>query len=171
MSGIWEHPKLLNSNVWMKQILGGWQSNFIYTAQTGAPITVNSGVDNALTSVTANFADLTGIDWRLPGDRSKADQINQWFNPAAFKVNAIGTIGTGRRNQLQAPGLWNLDYSIFKSFAIHERLTTQFRGELFNALNHANIGLPNTTVTSPLFGRITTADSPRVIQLVLKVIF
>jgi len=171
MSGIWEHPKLARSNAWIKQILGGWQSNFIYTAQTGAPITVNSGVDNALTSVTANFADLTGTDWRLSGDRSKADKINQWFNRAAFKVNAIGTIGTGRRNQLQAPGLWNLDYSIFKNFPIRERLATQFRGELFNALNHGKLGLPNTTVTSPLFGRITTADSPRIVQLVLKVIF
>lgn len=171
-SGVWEHPRLENRNRWLKGILGGWQSNFIFTAQTGAPITINSGVDNALTSVTANFADLTGTDWRLSGNRSKAERIQQWFNKTAFKTNAVGTIGTGRRNQLQAPGLWNADYSLFKDFRFkNERMKIQFRGEFFNIFNHANLGVPTTIVTSPLFGQITTADAPRIIQMGLKIVF
>jgi hypothetical protein len=171
VSGIVEHPKLTNSNSVMRAVLGGWQSNFIWTAQTGTPITILSGVDNALMGIGGNFADLTGVDWRQPNDRSRGQEIQEWFNKAAFAVNAPGTIGTGRRNQLRAPGAWNVDYSLFKNFDVIERLRLQFRGEFFNLFNHTRLGAPNTTVTSPSFGRITSALDPRIVQLGLKVIF
>ena len=114
---------------------------------------------------------MTGLNWKLPPDRSKAAKIAQNFNTAAFRVNAIGTIGTGRRNQLRAPGIWNVDFSAFKEFNFIERARLQLRGEMFNLLNHANLGAPNVTVTSALFGQITTATSPRIMQLGLKLLF
>jgi hypothetical protein len=171
VSGIWEMPKLTHAHAVARTILGGWQSNFIFTAQTGTPMTVFSGVDNALTSVGANFADLTGQDWRMPEGRSRADQIAQYFNRSAFRVNAIGTIGTGRRNQLRVPGAWNADYSLFKTFQATERLKLQLRGEFFNFFNHTRLGAPNGTVTNPQFGRITTAFDPRIVQVAAKIIF
>jgi hypothetical protein len=119
----------------------------------------------------ANFADLTGTDWRMPEGRSRQDEIAQYFNTSAFRVNAIGTIGTGRRNQLQTPGAWNADFSIFKTFSATERLKFQLRGEFFNLFNHTRLGTPNGTVTSPQFGRITSAFDPRIVQLAAKVVF
>ena len=171
ISGIWELPQFRGHGALLRKTLGGWQNNFIFNGESGTPFTVLSGVDNALTGVGGNFADLTGTDWRLPDDRPKTARILQTFNTAAFKVNAVGTIGTGRRNQLRAPGLWNIDYSLFKEFGLVERARLQFRGELFNVLNHANLGPPNATVTSPIFGRITTAMSPRIVQFGLKLLF
>jgi hypothetical protein len=148
VSGLWESPALRSLPALLRQVAGGWQNNFIFTAQTGAPETIVSGVDNALVGVGANFADLTGVDWRLPA-RDKQSQIQQWFNTSAFRVNALGTFGTGGRNQLSDPGLWNLDYSLFKSFAIRELAKLQFRGELFNAFNHVNLGTPVLSAISP----------------------
>jgi hypothetical protein len=98
-------------------------------------------------------------------------KINTWFNTAAFVANAVGTQGTGGRNQVWGPGLWNLDYSLFKTFVPLERLKLQVRGEFFNILNHANLGPPNTVATSPQFALITTASSPRIVQLGMKLIF
>jgi hypothetical protein len=171
VSGIWQLPALKNRNRLVRGLLGGWQTNYIFTAESGTPITILSGVDNALMGVGGNFADLTGTDWRLPSDRPKAARIAKNFNTAAFRVNAVGTIGTGRRNQLRAPGLWNIDYSAFKEFHVLEHARLQFRGELFNLFNHPNLGVPNVTVTSPIFGQITTAMSPRIAQLGLKFLF
>ena len=128
-------------------------------------------MDNALTNVGNNFADLTGTDWRMADGRSRGDEVNQYFNKAAFKVNAIGTIGTGRRNQLTSPGGWNADTSIFKTFSASERLKLQLRGEFFNMFNHTRLGVPNGTVTSPQFGRITSAYDPRIVQVAAKAIF
>ena len=171
ISGIVEHPKLSKSNALLRSVAGGWQSNFIFVAAEGTPLTILSGVDNALTGVGGNWADLTGVDWRSPDDRSKEQEIQQWFNPAAFRQNAIGTVGSGRRNQLRGPGRWNVDYSVFKYFSITEKVRLQARGEFFNIFNHANLGNPTTTVTSTNFGRITAASSPRIIQLALKLMF
>jgi hypothetical protein len=170
-SGMWELPSLQGRPVWLKAIAGGWQNNFIFTAQTGTPTTIVSGVDNNFSGVGGQFADLTGVDWRLPDGRSKAEQITQWFNPAAFRANAVGTIGTGGRNQLRDPGLWNLDYSLFKSFPVTERVKLQFRGELFNAFNHTNLGAAVAAFNSPNFGRINSARAPRIVQLALRLSF
>jgi hypothetical protein len=105
------------------------------------------------------------------GSRSKADQIRRWFDTSQFATNAVGTIGTGRRGQLRAPGDWNLDYSVFKNFEVLETHKVQFRAELFNAFNRANLGQPTDTVNSPTFGVITSASAPRIVQLALKYIF
>jgi hypothetical protein len=168
VSGVVQHPRLAEANPIVKNVFGGWQSNFIYTAQSGQPFTVLSGVDNALTGVGGNFADYTGANPQISGNRSEQAEIAQWFNTSAFTTNAIGTIGTGRRNQLIGPGSWNVDYSIFKSFPIHERHEIQLRGEFFNLFNHTRLSNPNSTVTSSLFGQITSAGDPRIVQLALK---
>lgn len=171
ISGIVEHPRLTGANPIVRTIFGSWQSNFIFTAQTGQPITIFSGVDNALMGMGGNRADFTGQPIDLEGGRSRGDEINAWFNPAAFRQNAIGTIGEIGRNTLRAPGAWNADYSIFKEFLIKEQARIQFRAELFNAFNHTRLGAPSTTVTSTTFGRITSAYDPRIIQLALKFVF
>ena len=171
VSGIVEHPRLLGAHPVARTAFGGWQSNFIFTAQRGTPFTVLSGVDNALTGVGGNRADLTGAPIELGGDRSRADDVNAWFNPLAFRQNAIGTVGAMGRNRLRVPDGWNADYSVFKEFTTMERVRIQLRGEMFNVFNHTRLGGPTATVTSPLFGRITSALDPRIVQLALKVVF
>jgi outer membrane receptor protein involved in Fe transport len=171
VSGIWELPRLAQRPVLVRTLFGGWQQNFIWTAETGTPLTARSGIDNDLNGVGGDFADYRGGDWKLGSGRSKQEQIARWFQTSVFGVNTLGTIGSGRRGQLRAPGYWNLDYSLFKTYPVRENAQLQFRAELFNAFNHANLGEPNVTVNSPTFGVISSAFGPRIIQLALKVIF
>jgi hypothetical protein len=55
---------------------------------------------------------------------------------------AAGTFGTMSRNPFRDAGFRNLDLSISKGWRFKERLTTQFRAELFNVLNHPNFANP-----------------------------
>ena len=101
----------------------------------------------------------------------------QWFNPNAFVLPAAGTWGDLGRGVYSGPGLVNLDLSAFKTTVLSERVTLQFRSEIFNLLNRINLGTPNATVFSgaaanPSAGLITTlATMPRQIQFGLKLIF
>jgi hypothetical protein len=55
---------------------------------------------------------------------------------------------------------------------LKERVQTEFRGELFNAFNTPQFANPNTDVTSPSFGAISsTSVSARIVQFALKFIF
>lgn len=58
-----------------------------------------------------------------------------------------------------------------KTFNITDRVRTQFRFEAFNALNRANFNLPDGNRSSGNFGRITSAQDPRILQLALRLWF
>ena len=171
VSGLWELPRLKNSAAPIRWVLGGWQSNAIFTAVTGIPLTIQSGVNNALDGVSGDFADYLGGAWQLSKSRPKGAQIAEWFNTSVFATNTVGTIGSGRRGQLRAPGAWNLDYSLFKNLQLTEQKRLQFRSEFFNVFNHANLSAPGVTFNSPSFGVISGASDPRILQFALKLIF
>lgn len=149
--------------------LGGWQLNGILTFQTGAPLNITTGFDNAFSGIGQDRVDLIG-DPNLPGGRSRGDRILKWFNTAAFKENAPGTFGTLGRNRLIGSGLNNVDLSLFKNLPMPyaERHKVEFRAEFFNAFNRVNLGNPNTNFSSTFFGRITGAGDPRILQFGLR---
>ena len=72
---------------------------------------------------------------------------------------------------VQGPGYANWDFSAFKTFHPSERTEFQFRAELFNFVNHTNLRLPDSDISSPTFGQIHSDLGPRVIQLALKFLF
>ena len=59
----------------------------------------------------------------------------------------------------------------FKTFVISECYRVQSRGEVFNFMDHANFGIPATTMNAATRGTIATAADGRVIQLGLKIYF
>ena len=79
--------------------------------------------------------------------------------------------GDEGRNAVQGPGYVNWDVSAFKNIRLTESKELQFRGELFNVLNHTNFRLPVSDIESPTFGQIQSDVSPRVIQVALKFLF
>jgi len=102
-----------------------------------------------------------------------------------FFYPCVNTIGTSRRNMLRGPGLSQWDATVIKDTKIGERLTIQFRWEVFNVLNRANYAafVSNNTVGSGSFGTLTTSSDvaagnpviaqggPRNMNFALKIIF
>jgi hypothetical protein len=141
----------------------------------GLPFTVTTGVDNSLSGIGRDRADIIGAPY-ISGDRSKADMLLQYFNTKAFVANALGTFGTSSRNMLVGPGVATFDVAISKQFPLpfgrfRERLSMTFRAEFFDVFNRANFGNPNASTISSTFGRITSAGDPRITQLSMKFVF
>jgi len=154
-------------------LLGGWQVNSIISAQTGFPFTPLVGFNQSGNGDTRN-PDRVSLNPNFSGSIIEGSP-NQWFNPAAFVLPAAGTFGNAGRDILTAPGLVELDSSLFKSFRIGETATLQFRAEFFNVINHTNFGWPVITTftssgtVSPSAGLITsTLTTSRQIQLAMK---
>jgi len=109
-----------------------------------------------------------GQSLTLPGSRSRNDQVNQWFNTAAFAANQIGTFGNSGRNIVNSPGLVNFDFALVKPFPIGDRFRVLFRSEFFNLFNTPQFLPPGNTLSTATFGKITSARDPRILQLSLK---
>ena len=69
---------------------------------------------------------------------------------------AFGTFGNSGRNIFRDTGFHNLDFSVSKSWRFYEKLTMQFRAEMFNITNHPNFANPFGGATGQGVG--ATAD-------------
>lgn len=99
-------------------------------------------------------------------DASLNTANSAWRTPAQF------TYGNGGRNILYGPGRVNLDFSIFKNFALTERFKLEYRSEFFNLTNTPQFGLPNSSIGSPAAGTIAGLSGPnRQIQMALRLAF
>lgn len=166
---------------WLNQVIGGWQMNGIFTAQSGLP------TDVLVSQLPPVFADsnrpnvVLGQSTLMPHPT-----FNQYFNPAAFAIpskvlNArdalVQTYGDASRMVLRGPGFKNLDYSLFKDFRITEARMLQFRTEAFNLTNTPAFQLPSArsaqlTVGNPQFGQLAGSQTVgRQLQFGLKFIW
>jgi len=174
----WSLPFLQHSHQWYGKILGDWQLNGIFTAMSGTPFTVFDSND---VSLQGQAPEISGFSSNRPnvignpnsGPRTAA----QWFNVSAFQAlqpdpqGRFPVFGNEGRNAVLGPGYVNWDFSAFKNIPLTESKQLQFRGELFNFLNHTNFRLPVSDIESATFGQVQSDVSPRVIQVALKVLF
>jgi len=178
VNGLWALPFKGN------RLVEGWQISGIERSTSGVPFTVVTGVDSAGFGTTGASSIRPNV---VPGCQQITGNPNQWFNPACFTLQPLGTIGNLGRDTERGPGFNALDFSLVKDTKVRENLGVQFRAEFFNIFNHANYAVPgqqntNSTlftaiangagVPNPNAGRITQiVGTPRQIQFALKVTF
>ena len=80
----------------------------------------------------------------------------------------LSPFGNASRNLAYSNAYNNIDIALNKDFAVTERAKVQFRAEAYNLLNHTNFAAPSTTLGGS-FGRITSTQPARILQLALKV--
>lgn len=80
----------------------------------------------------------------------------------------LSPFGNAARDLAYSNAYNNIDIALNKDFAVTERARVQFRAEAYNLLNHTNFGVPSTTLGGS-FGRITSTQPARILQLALKV--
>jgi outer membrane receptor protein involved in Fe transport len=157
--------------------VSGWQLSGNFTYSSGAPWNVFLGFDQAGNGNSGE--ERPDI---ISGVNPIIGNVNQWGNPAAFSVPAVGTLGNLQRDYLSGPDLKDLDLAVLKDNRISEKFRLQFRAEFFNIANHPNFGLPYATafaqgpngtgIPNSTFGQITyTTTSSRQIQFALKLLF
>ncbi len=171
----------LKSGRQVSKLLGGWQVNGITVVRGGFPTDIRVAV------VPPTFATFNVPD-RVPGVSMYAQNrgVDQYFNPAAFKVPGtvpsntgvpIQRFGDSARHVARGPGSVNFDFSIFKNTQISDKATLQFRAEFFNLTNTPTFFLAaandaSLSVGTPNFGKLSNSTAVgRQIQFGMKCIF
>ncbi len=174
--------------------LHGWQANTIVVWQSGKPFSILNGGQNDVTSASAapgtpgatNYGNRAtpvnsgGNDRpNRIGKASGPKTLTEYFNTANYAPQPLGTIGTAQRNSEFGPHFRHVDLSMFKDFAVNERVSLQFRAEAFDITNTPDYYIPNSgsnnaTLGSSTFGQVTDYDpnyNPRQLQFALKATF
>lgn len=186
----------LNKHGLLNGVFGGWRIVGNFTAESGVPLQI-TGPCNQLTC----RPDLVGNPTAVPGGQNASHWINAaafepvfgndpsfWANPNpnAPQEWVFGTAGA-YLPFLRSPGFWNVDSSLIKDFHLSERRYVEVRWEVYNTLNHMNLGFPNTNYCLPpgpngqtnlvqqagcSFGEITNIQTdPRAQEFALKFYF
>jgi len=168
---------------WENRLATGWSVASIITAQSGFPLTPQLSYNPSNNGDTRNpvrpFLNPAFMGSVVTGNP------NQWFNANAFIAppSIGGFYGNAGRDTFTGPGLASWDFSVLKDTAIHERMSLQFRAEIFNLLNRANFNTPNLILFTPptatnltgvsgTAGAITsTSTTSRQIQFGLKLLW
>ena len=172
----------------LSRVVGGWQINGIGTLRGGFPNFVET---NVIPPTYAGF----NVPDRVSGVSMYLGKgPDGYLNPAAFRVpgtvlNAQGSpielYGNAAPAVVRGPGSVNLDFSLFKEFALKERLKLQFRSEYFNLTNTPTFylgsgnsaaltctGTPGGACTNSSFGTLSTGTATgRQGQFGLKLLF
>lgn len=135
------NQKFSSNSGFINRLIGGYQLNLIGVFQTGTPLAISGA--NASTATRPNYVPEELVTIKDP-------RPEKWFNTYAFQNPTDYTFGNVPRTlpHLRGPGIQNFDFSIFKTTELTESLKIQFRAEAFNALNHTNFGLPNTSFSA-----------------------
>jgi hypothetical protein len=104
---------------------------------------------------------------RLPG---KAIERITWCRPPRLRGPTVRP-GNQNSSQVRGPGRRRVDLTIAKEFSLRRQMRLQVRFESFNLFNWPQYNNPNTTVTSLIFGRITSVASTRTGQIGLRLTF
>ncbi len=154
----------------VRQIIGGWILNGIYTYQPGPPA---GDWGNVIYLGGDLNWDPKNIDNTFNRDPfiTKTATVTTWSASAA-SASALGSnirVFPQRFANLRNDGVNNVDASILKNFDITESVRLQFRTEFFNFFNHVTFNGPNLDPTNSNFARITgQSNLPRTTQMALK---
>ncbi|MEO8592421.1 MAG: TonB-dependent receptor [Candidatus Solibacter sp.] len=173
ISGLWDLPfgrgrKMALHNWLADAVAGGWQVGGITTWRSGFHINPSAGVNRANTNINTDRPDATGQAVSV-----ETATTERWFNTGAFVLQPIYQFGNAARNSVPGPAGFTLDSNVQKNFRLgHEGRELQFRWEAYNLLNHPVWGFPNSNLSSPNFGRISsTTVAMRQMQFALKFVF
>jgi hypothetical protein len=165
VSFVWQIPTGMLQG-WRSALFSQWQAGGSFTAQSGAPFSVNLSSDQA--NIGAGPAQRPDMN----GDPNAGPKTpGRWFNTSVFSLPALYAFGNAPRNAVMGPGLQEFDLSLQKEIAVTEAVRLQLRGEAYNLFNHPNFNLPVRIAFTPNFGVISSAQDSRQMQVALKLSF
>ena len=163
LTSVAETPQF--SNRTLRMVGSGWRFSPLVRISSGAYLTITTSSDVALSGISNQR--VSQILPNVYGDGT----ITRYLNPAAFALPATGTLSNMGAGSVLGPGTWQFDAAVSRTFRLGEVRRVEFRAEAFNLTNSFRMSPPTTNFNSNIFGQVTSALDPRIMQFALKYVF
>jgi hypothetical protein len=163
----YEMPSL-RAGRFVDTVFGGWKVGVLETAQSGAVFTVVNVSDTTNAFAAGSLRPNLLYNAALP---SSERTVTHWFDTGAFAAPAAYTFGNSPRSVLRGAPLITTDVTLEKAFQLAEQWRFDLRAEFYNILNRANFDPPGYVLGGPDFGVVSSAGSPRTVQLAMRLSF
>jgi hypothetical protein len=150
-------------------VLGGWQVSSVLNFRTGEPLRITQASGIANSRPDYNGGNQVFGDWR--DTLQYLDRSAYTLVPTSPITGATVRPGNQNSSAVRGPGRRRVDLTIAKAFHLGGQARLQVRFESFNLFNWRQYNNPNTIVTSPTFGLITSVASTRTGQIGLRLTF
>jgi hypothetical protein len=178
---VWEAPQIGHR---FAPLTKGWQTTLFTKFNTASPFSItvgdNTGIGMAKDRINYNGGTLKTGSKTIQTDVNGRKFIQYWNAAAANTIlttPAFGSHGNTARDQFRGPNFFDIDAALAKNTQIYEKISLQFRADIFNLFNIVNPGNPTTSITSSTFGQQTsaptgiTSGAPFNVQFAGKIIF
>ena len=123
----------------IERLTNGWEINSGFSFHGGTPYTVTSSSNPSGNGESADRAVQVMKDPYQGVSHAISGGVVQWFNPSAFVDAPLGQYSPTRRGQNNNPGYSAVDIAVLKNTRIVERVSAQFRADMFNVFNRTNL--------------------------------
>ena len=170
---------LSNASGVLGAVVNGWSVNFILSAETGFPVSLNTGYYyNCNHSYTPDGG--PKLNDYIYNNYSNGSPLGCWSSIPQYGLSNL----PNQISTLRQPSIVNLDFALHKDFRVTESTRIQLRGEALNLTNtvlfpgpdnNPGDGPPrtNSNGTYSGFGSVNLYQQnfPRIVQLSLKFLF
>jgi hypothetical protein len=157
------------------KVISGWGFSGISTFQSGFPLVLTAQGNTLYYNFGGNTIRPNVVpDCQKSISGSAQSRLDGWFNTSCFTQPGDFAFGNESRNDstLRAAGIHNWDMALFKNTTVSERVSVQFRAEVFNLFNRVQFGPPGTSLGTPQFGVVSgQVNQPRLLQFGLRLSF
>jgi hypothetical protein len=166
LSGVAETPQFSNGT--LRKVASGWRFSPIFKILSGDHMSITTSQDRALSGTGGTSPQRVNQVLGSPyGDKTPSN----YLNIAAFALPDLGTLGNSGAYAVAGPGTWQFDLALSRTLKIRESQSIEFRAEAFNLTNSFRMTDPTTVLNNNLFGQVTVARDPRIMQFALKYVF
>ena len=175
IDAVWNIPGVKGTIPYL--ITGGWTLSPVIVLESGQPFTVYTSA-----SYPSGDFNADGYNFDVPNAPSfgntkstnRSDFLKGVFLASDFLTPALGTEGNLGRNTYNGPGYANVNMAAQRTFKLPflgDQGSLQFRGEVVNLFNRVNLQNPVSDLSDSEFGKSTSQNLTRNVQVLGRIRF
>ncbi len=168
-NAVYELPFFKNNRSAVGRLLGGWQVGGIWSAFSGGPLGISSQTNNTFSQGGGQRP-----NWNGQNPCVANPTATNWLDASVFSNPPAYAFGNAPSNYngCRADSTSQVDVNFAKTTPIRDRLSLQFRAEIYNITNAVTFAPPNQVFGNVQFGTVNAQGNlPRIIQFGLKLIY